>query len=55
MTGPAVATMYATQIVQNQATGVMYMDTVTTLVGIVALGNPCMVANLQGPAVGGHH
>ena len=46
--GPAVATLSATGIVQDKATGVTYVDTVTTLVGSVALGNPLMVANLQG-------
>ena len=49
--GPTVAMMYATCIVQDEATGVTYMDTVTTLVGRMALGNPCMAANLQGPTV----
>ena len=49
--GPAVAMMYTTRIVQDEATGVTYMDTVTALVGRVALGNPHMVANLQGPTV----
>ena len=49
--GPPVAMMYATHIVQDEATWVMYMDTVTTLVGRVALRNPCMAANLQGPTV----
>ena len=43
--------MYATCIIQDKATSVTYMDMVTTSVGIVALGNPCMVANLQGPTV----
>ena len=33
MAGPVVATMYATQIIQDEATGVMYMDTVTASVG----------------------
>ena len=49
MVGPIVATMYATRIVQDEATGAMYMDTVTSLVGRVALRNPCMAANLQSP------
>ena len=47
--GPTVAMMYTTHIVQDEATGVTYMETVTTSVGRVALGNPHMVANLQGP------
>ena len=43
--------MYATCIVQDKATGVTYMDMVTTLVERVVLRNPHMVANLQGPTV----
>ena len=43
--------MCTTHIVQDEATGVTYMDTVTTLVGRVALRNPRMVANIQGPTV----
>ena len=42
---------YATRIVQDEATGVTYMDTMTALVGKVAFRNPCMVANLQGHTV----
>ena len=49
--GPTVVTMYATHIVQDEATRVTYMDMVTASVGRVALGNPCMAANLQGPTV----
>ena len=33
MMGPMVATMYATWIVQYEATGITYLDTVTALVG----------------------
>ena len=47
--GPAVATLSATWIVQDEATGVTYVDTVTASVERVALGNPHMAANLQGP------
>ena len=48
---PTVMTMYATCIVQDEATGVTYMDMVTGLVGRVALRNPCMVATLPGATV----
>ena len=48
---PTVATAYATWIVLDKATGVTYMDMVTTLVERVTLRNPCMVANLLGPTV----
>ena len=51
MVGPTVATLFTTQIVQDEATGVTYVDTVTASVERVALGNPCMVANLQGPVL----
>ena len=43
--------VYATCIVQDEATGATYMDMVTALVGRVALRKPCMVANMQGPNV----
>ena len=49
MVAPTVATLSATQIVQDEATGVTYVDTMTTSVERVSLGNPCMAANLQGP------
>ena len=48
---PTVMMMYATSIVQDRATGVTYMNTVTASVGRVALRNPCMVATLPGPTV----
>ena len=37
---PTVATMSASCIVKDEATGVTYMDTVTTSVGQVALSGP---------------
>ena len=46
--GPAVTMMYATCIVQDEATGVTYMDTVTTSVGRVALGIPTWWATSEG-------
>ena len=49
--GPTVATMYTTCMVQDEATGVTYMDTVTASVGRVALRNPCVADNLQGPTM----
>ena len=48
---PTVMMMYTTRIVQVEATGVTYMDTVTASVGRVALGNSCIVATLPGPTV----
>ena len=49
MVGSLVATLSTTQIVLDEATGVTSVDTVTTSVERVALGNPHMVANVQGP------
>ena len=51
LVGPKVAMMYTTHIVQDIATDVTYLDTVTTSIGRVALGNPHMVANLWGPII----
>ena len=51
MVGPTVAMRYTTCIFQDEATGVTYLDMVTTSVGRVALGNPCMAANLWGPTI----
>ena len=55
MVGPAVAHLSATQIVQDEATGVTYVETVTTLVERVALGNPCMATQSPRAHVGEHH
>ena len=49
MAGSMVATLSATQVVQDEATGVTYVGIVTASVERVALRNPHMVANLQGP------
>ena len=48
---PTVMTMYATCIVQDEVTGVTYMDTVTASVGRVAFGNPHMAATFPGATV----
>ena len=48
---PVVMSMYATCIVQDEVTGVTFVDTVTVSVGRVALGNPCMAATLPGATV----
>ena len=41
--------MYAICLVQDEASGITYMDTVTASVGRVALGNPCMACTSQDP------
>ena len=51
LVGPTVAMMYTTHIVQDEATGVTYLDTVTTSIGRVALGNP----HIGGQPLGAHH
>ena len=48
---PMVTMMYATCIVQDQATRITYMDMVTASVGRMALRNPHMAATLPGPTV----
>ena len=47
----AVAMMCTSHIVQDEATGMMYMDTVTTSMGQVALGGPCLVVQALGPTI----
>ena len=48
---PAVAIMCTSHIVQDEAMGMMYMDTVTTSVGQVALGSPCLAIKTLGPTI----
>ena len=48
---PTMMTMYVTCLVQDEATGVIYMDTVTASMGRVVFGNLCMEATLPGPTV----
>ena len=46
---PTVATMCASHIVQDEAMGMTYMDTITTSVGQVALGGPSLAT--PGPII----
>ena len=48
---PAVVMMCASRIVQDEATGMMYMDTVTTSVKQVALGGPHLAVQAPGPTI----
>ena len=41
--------MYTSCIVQDEAMGITYMDTVTTSVGQVALGGPHLAIQTPGP------
>ena len=51
MLAPGVATMSASNIMKHEATGVTYMDTVTTSVGRVALSGPEQETLAQGPTI----
>ena len=48
MVKPVVATVCASCIVQDEAMGITYMDTVTTSMGQVALGCSCPAAQTPG-------
>ena len=48
---PVVAMMCTSCIVQDEATGMMYMDTITTSVGQVALRVPCLAIQVLGPTI----
>ena len=49
VTTPGISSMSASCIVKDEATGVMYLDTVTTSVGRVALSGPDPEACSTGP------
>ena len=49
--GPTIATMSTGQVARDEVMGVTYMDTMTTLVGRVALGGPKQEASTQGPTI----
>ena len=51
LSGPAIATMSAGCIVKDKVTGVTYMDTMTTSVGLVTLSGPRQEALAQGPTI----
>ena len=40
MTAPGVVTVCTSHVIRDEVTGVTYLDTVTTLVGRVALSGP---------------
>ena len=48
---PTVVTMSASCIVKDEATGITYMDTVTTSVWQVALGGPSQGTPAMGPII----
>ena len=47
----SVAMMCTSHIVQDEAMGMTYMDTVTTSLGQVALGGPCLATQTPGPTI----
>ena len=51
MIEPSVATMCTSHIVQDEATGMMYMDTISTFMGWVALGGPYLAIQTPGPTI----
>ena len=51
MMEPSAAMMCASFIVQDEAMGMMYMDTVTTSMGQVALGGPHLMVQVPGPTI----
>ena len=51
MAKPAVAMVCTICIVQDETTGVTYMDMVTTSMGRVALKSSYMVAHPHGPTI----
>ena len=48
---PTVATMSSSCIVKDDATGMTYMDTMTTSVGQVALSGPNQGTPVKGPII----
>ena len=48
---PGVATMSTSQVVQDEASGVAYLDTVTTSLGRVTLGVPEDKVIASGPRI----
>ena len=48
---PRISTMSMSHIVRDKATGVTYMDTVTTSIGRVALSGPDSEASSPGPTI----
>ena len=51
MSAPWVVTMCTSHIVWDEMTGATYMDTVTTMVGRVALSGPEQEMLAQGPTI----
>ena len=48
---PGISTMSTSHIVRDEATGIMYMDTVTTSIGRVALSGPDSEASSPDPTI----
>ena len=48
---PGISTMSMSHIMRDKATGIMYMDTVTTSIGRVALSGPDSEASSPGPTI----
>ena len=48
---PGISTVSMSHILRDKATGITYMDTVTTSVGRVALSSPDSKASSSGPTI----
>ena len=48
---PGISTMSTSHIIRDEATGITYMDTVTTSIGRVALSGPDLEASSTGPLI----
>ena len=48
---PGISTMSMSHIIRDEATGITYMDTITTSIGRVALSGPDLEASSTGPTI----
>ena len=48
---PGISTMSVSCIMRDEATGITYMDTITTSIGRVALSGPDLEASSTGPTI----
>ena len=51
VTAPRMVTLNTSHIMRDEATGITYMDTVTTSIGRVALSGPEQETPSQGPTI----
>ena len=51
VTTPGISSMSASCIIKDEATGVTYLDTITTSIGRVAFSGPDLEASSTGPMI----